>query len=60
MISEEKMNHILHLLFRGLKNEKMVEFVKEDEALREARKAASSYLKTLMEGPGTHSKTTKK
>ncbi len=59
MISEEKMNHILHLLFRGLKAEKKVQFLKEDEALREARKAANAYLISLTEAPGTHSKTKK-
>lgn len=44
MISEEKMNHILHLLINGVENSGMAAFPDKDSAIRESRKLSFNYL----------------
>ena len=47
MISDEKMGHIIHLMLEGIKKAKLVEFVDEGVAMREAKKVGNFYLTAL-------------
>lgn len=47
MISDEKMGHIVHLMLEGVKKAGLVEFVKEEEAIREGKKVCLLYLQGL-------------
>lgn len=45
MISEEKMIHIIHLMLDGVKKAGLVEFPRQEEAVREGKKACLLYIK---------------
>lgn len=47
MISEEKMGHIVHLMLDGIWKNDMVDFPKEDEAVREAKKVCLHYINEM-------------
>ena len=47
MISDDKMIHCIHLMLTGIQKGGLAEIPKEDEALRESRKTALLYLKSL-------------
>jgi uncharacterized protein len=47
LITDEKMGHIVHLMIDGIAKAKMIEFVDEGLALREAKKVANQYLQQL-------------
>jgi hypothetical protein len=47
MISDEKMTHIVHLMLTGIKKAGLVEFPREEEAVREAKKVCLLHLKNI-------------
>ena len=47
MISDEKMNHILHLMLDGVEKAKLATFPDKEMAIREARKTAFAHLQSM-------------
>ena len=47
MISDEKMSHVVHLMFEYLEKEKWVEFSNRELAFRDAKKLCFQYLSRL-------------
>lgn len=47
ILSDEKISHIVHLIFEGLRKAEMVEFLNEAEALKEAKKISLKYVSML-------------
>lgn len=44
MISDEKMGHIVHLMLDGIKKAGLVEYPREEEAIREGKKTCLLFL----------------
>lgn len=47
MITEEKMGHIVHLILNGIKKAGLVEYPKEEETVREAKKICNLYISAM-------------